>query len=77
VESFFLRGEIENKRFGIREIQIPPAKEWYETTSFNLMDDCGRPAIAFLIGQAVNVAWTLLVAYLLFGGILFSVPKLQ
>jgi uncharacterized integral membrane protein (TIGR00698 family) len=37
----------------------------------------GRPAIAFLVGQAVNVAWTLLVAYLLFGGILFSVPELQ
>lgn len=38
--------------------------------------DGGRPAIAFLIGQAVNVAWTLLVAYLLFGGVLFSVPVL-
>jgi uncharacterized integral membrane protein (TIGR00698 family) len=34
----------------------------------------GRPAAAFLVGQAVNVAWTLLVAYLLFGGVLFSVP---
>ena len=38
--------------------------------------DGGRPAVAFLIGQAVNVAWTLLVAYLLFGGELFSVPGL-
>jgi uncharacterized membrane protein YadS len=38
--------------------------------------DGGRPAIAFLVGQAVNVAWTLLVAYLLFGGVLFSVPGL-
>jgi uncharacterized integral membrane protein (TIGR00698 family) len=38
--------------------------------------DGGRPAVAFLIGQAVNVIWTLLVAYLLFGGILFSVPGL-
>jgi uncharacterized integral membrane protein (TIGR00698 family) len=34
----------------------------------------GRPAAAFLVGQAVNIGWTLLVAYLLFGGILFSVP---
>jgi len=28
----------------------------------------GRPALAFLGGQAVNVAWTLLLAWLLFGG---------
>jgi uncharacterized membrane protein YadS len=37
--------------------------------------DGGRPAIAFLVGQAVNVAWTLFVAYLLFGGVLFSIPR--
>jgi uncharacterized membrane protein YadS len=37
----------------------------------------GRPAAAFLLAQAVNVIWTLLLAYLLFGGILFSVPPLQ
>jgi uncharacterized membrane protein YadS len=37
----------------------------------------GRPAAAFLVAQAVNVVWTLLLAYLLFGGILFSVPPLQ
>ena len=28
----------------------------------------GRPALAFVGGQAVNVAWTLLLAWLLFGG---------
>jgi uncharacterized membrane protein YadS len=28
----------------------------------------GRPALAFVCGQAVNVAWTLLLAWLLFGG---------
>ncbi len=38
--------------------------------------DGGRPALAFLIAQAVNVVWTLLVAYLLFGGVLFTVPQL-
>jgi uncharacterized membrane protein YadS len=37
----------------------------------------GRPAAAFLVAQAANVIWTLLLAYLLFGGILFSVPALQ
>ena len=36
----------------------------------------GRPAAAFLLAQAANVVWTLLLAYLLFGGILFSVPVL-
>ncbi len=35
----------------------------------------GRPAAAFLAAQAINVAWTLIVAYLLFGGILFSPPQ--
>lgn len=36
----------------------------------------GRPAAAFLIAQTINVAWTLVVAYLLFGGVLFAVPDL-
>lgn len=38
--------------------------------------DGGRPAVAFLVAQLVNVVWTLLVAYLLFGGVLFPVPQL-
>jgi uncharacterized integral membrane protein (TIGR00698 family) len=36
----------------------------------------GRPALAFLIGQLINVFWTLLLAYLLFGGVFFPAPKL-
>jgi len=35
----------------------------------------GKPAIAFLIAQIFNVFWTLLIAYLLFGGVLFTAPK--
>ncbi len=35
----------------------------------------GRPALAFLGGQAFNVVLTLIVAYLLFGGILLPVPR--
>ena len=31
--------------------------------------------MAFLGGQAFNVVWTLLLAYLLFGGILVAVPQ--
>jgi uncharacterized membrane protein YadS len=38
--------------------------------------DEGRPAWAFLIAQALNVAWTLAVAWLLFGGVLFPAPVL-
>ncbi len=36
----------------------------------------GRPAAAFLLAQGVNILWTLLVAWLLFGGVLFGVPVL-
>lgn len=38
--------------------------------------DEGRPAIAFLLAQGVNIFWTLLIAWLLFAGILFEVPAL-
>ena len=36
----------------------------------------GRPAIAFLIGQGFNIIWTLILAYLIFGGTFFPAPKL-
>jgi uncharacterized integral membrane protein (TIGR00698 family) len=35
----------------------------------------GRPAAAFLIAQLFNIFWTLLLAWLIFGGVLFPVPK--
>jgi uncharacterized integral membrane protein (TIGR00698 family) len=37
----------------------------------------GRPAGAFLIGQGFNIIWTLLLAYLLFGGVIFEVPAIK
>lgn len=37
----------------------------------------GRPALAFLGGQAFNVVLTLILAWLLFGGILLAVPNIQ
>ena len=37
----------------------------------------GRPALAFLGGQAFNVLWTLLLAYALFGGMFFEAPLLR
>ena len=37
----------------------------------------GRPAGAFLIGQAFNVFWTLLLAWLIFGGVIIPVPDIK
>ncbi len=37
----------------------------------------GKPALAFIGAQVFNIIWTLLWAYLLFGGILFPAPDLQ
>jgi hypothetical protein len=37
----------------------------------------GRPAVAFLAAQAVNIVWTLLLAWLIFGGVLFPVPDIK
>ena len=36
----------------------------------------GRPAAAFLLGQGANIVWTLLVASVLFGGVIFAIPDL-
>jgi uncharacterized integral membrane protein (TIGR00698 family) len=38
--------------------------------------DGGRPAVAFLGGQAFNVLVTLVAAYVFFGGLLFALPNL-
>jgi uncharacterized membrane protein YadS len=35
----------------------------------------GRPAATFLVAQAFNILWTLLFAWLIFGGVLFTLPK--
>lgn len=34
----------------------------------------GRPLMTFLVAQGINVVWTLLLAWLIFGGVLWSVP---
>lgn len=39
--------------------------------------DQGRPALAFLGAQAINVFWTLLLAWLLFGGVIFAQPAIN
>jgi uncharacterized membrane protein YadS len=48
-----------------------------ETRFRELIDlDNGRPAYAFVLAQSVNVVWTLAIAWLLFGGVLFPAPEL-
>ena len=37
----------------------------------------GRPALAFIIAQLFNIIWTLIFAYLLFGGYIFPVPNIK
>ncbi len=37
----------------------------------------GRPAIAFISAQAFNIIWTLILAYLLFGGFIFPEPLIK
>lgn len=39
--------------------------------------DGGRPALAFIGAQTINVLWTLLLAWLLFGGVLFAQPAIK
>jgi uncharacterized membrane protein YadS len=38
--------------------------------------DDGRPLVSFLLAQSFNVIWTLLLAWLIFGGLLLSAPLL-
>lgn len=37
----------------------------------------GRPAVAFIAAQAFNVIWTLILAYLLFGGFILPTPVIK
>jgi uncharacterized membrane protein YadS len=37
----------------------------------------GRPAVAFIGAQIINILWTLLLAWLLFGGVIFPVPDIK
>lgn len=41
-----------------------------------LSTENGRPLVVFLGAQFVNLVWTLLLAYLIFGGVLFTPPAL-
>jgi uncharacterized integral membrane protein (TIGR00698 family) len=48
-----------------------------ETRFSELVATGSRPALAFVGGQAFNVIWTLILAYLLFGGVWFEAPSFE
>ena len=37
----------------------------------------GRSVLAFILAQAIDIFWTLLMAYLLFGGVIFPQPDVK
>ncbi len=84
VFSFLLPAELVNgTRSALGEIRL-----WWFALAFVCIGletrvvelattDQGRPALAFLGAQAINVFWTLLIAWLLFGGVLVEPPLIK
>src|SRR5262245_2851289 len=82
--SFLLPGEIvSGTRSALNDIRT-----WWFALAFVcvgletrfvdlLTTDRGRPALAFLGAQTINVFWTLLLAWLMFGGVLFAQPAIN
>lgn len=81
--SFVLSGEIVAETGGL----IRGLRTWWFALAFVCIGletrfkdliamEEGRPAYAFLSAQALNVIWTLVIAWLLFGGVLFPAPDL-
>jgi uncharacterized membrane protein YadS len=82
--SFFLPGElVAGTRSALGELRT-----WWFALAFvcigletRFVDlatmEGGRPAVAFLGAQAVNIVWTLILAWLIFGGVIFPVPDIK
>jgi uncharacterized membrane protein YadS len=81
--SFVLSGDLVAETAGL----VRGLRTWWFALAFvcigletRLADlvslDNGRPAWAFLAAQVLNVAWTLVVAWLLFGGAILPAPAL-
>ncbi|MCQ3803891.1 MAG: YeiH family protein [Acidimicrobiia bacterium] len=81
--SFLLSGEMADATSGL----LKGIRTWWFSLAFVCIGletrfrdlvsmDGGRPAAGFLVSQGVNILWTLLVAWLLFGGVLFAAPVL-
>ena len=84
VFSFFLPGDV----VGGTRSALTELRTWWFAMAFVCIGletrfvelaamEQGRPAAAFVGAQAFNVLWTLLLAYLLFGGVLFPQPDIK
>jgi hypothetical protein len=67
----------EKPRRGLGNFSIGVACGVAKLEIFFAAIDQGRPALAFLGAQAIHVFWTLLAAWLLFGGVLFAQPAIN
>ncbi|MBG3876163.1 putative sulfate exporter family transporter [Desulfovibrio oxamicus] len=81
--SFFLPGDMVNAT----KSTLSGLRTWWFALAFTCIGletrfselaslGGGKPALAFVIGQGVNIIWTLVLAYLIFGGALFPPPPM-
>jgi uncharacterized membrane protein YadS len=66
-------GEIRTWWFALAFVCIGLETRFVELATY----EQGRPALAFLGAQGINVIWTLLLAWLLFGGIIVAQPAIN
>jgi uncharacterized membrane protein YadS len=66
-------GEIRTWWFALAFVCIGLETRFVELATY----EQGRPAVAFLGAQTVNVFWTLLLAWLLFGGVIVAQPVIN
>ena len=66
-------GEIRTWWFALAFVCIGLETRFIELATY----EQGRPALAFLAAQTFNVFWTLLLAWLMFGGVLFAQPVIN
>ena len=66
-------GEIRTWWFALAFVCIGLETRFVELATY----EQGRPALAFIGAQTLNVFWTLLLAFLLFGGVIFAQPIIK
>src|SRR5262249_30873291 len=71
--SLIALGEIRTLLFALAFVCIGLETCFVELTTY----EQGRPALAFIGAQTFNVFWTLLLAWLLFGGVLVAEPVIN
>ena len=72
-ETKSLLGGLRNFWFALAFVSIGLETRFTDLVSL----EGGRPAFAFIGAQAFNIVWTLILAWLLFGGVLFAIPNIK